>query len=73
MLTDFCVTEYKYLETVLDNKLNFNKNNDFIHKKSVYQKECVTRWCSSIWIFSFVGVLPLPPFIYKIPQIRSEM
>ena len=26
------VTEYKYLGTVLDNKLNFNKNTDFIHK-----------------------------------------
>ena len=27
------VTEYKYLGTVLDNKLNFNKNTDFIHKR----------------------------------------
>ena len=27
------VTEYKYLGTVLDNKLNFNKNTEFIHKK----------------------------------------
>jgi len=27
------VTEYKYLVTVLDNKLNFNKNTDFIHKR----------------------------------------
>ena len=27
------VTEYKYLGTVLDNKLNFNNNTDFIHKK----------------------------------------
>ena len=26
------VTEYKYLETVLDNKLNVNKNADIIHK-----------------------------------------
>ena len=26
------VTEYKYLGTVLDNKLNFNQNSDFIHK-----------------------------------------
>ena len=26
------VTEGKYLGTVLDNKLNFNKNTDFIHK-----------------------------------------
>ena len=25
------VTEYKYLGTVLDNKLNFNKNTEFIH------------------------------------------
>ena len=29
------VTEYKYLGTVLDNKLNFNQNNDFIHKRSI--------------------------------------
>ena len=28
------VTEYKYLGTVLDNKLDFNKNTDFIHKRS---------------------------------------
>jgi len=27
------VTEYKYLGTVSDNKLNFNKNTDFIHKR----------------------------------------
>ena len=27
------VTEYKYLEAVLDNKLNLNKNTDFIHKR----------------------------------------
>ena len=27
------VTEYKYLGTVLDNKLNFNRNTYFIHKK----------------------------------------
>ena len=27
------VTEYKYLGTVSDNKLNFNKNTDFIHDK----------------------------------------
>ena len=26
-------TEYKYLGTILDNKLNFNKNTDFIHKR----------------------------------------
>ena len=25
-------TEYKYLGTILDNKLNFNKNTEFIHK-----------------------------------------
>ena len=24
---------YKYLGTVLDNKLNFNKNTDFVHKR----------------------------------------
>ena len=27
------VTKYKYLGTVLDNKLNFNKNTDIIHKR----------------------------------------
>ena len=27
------VTENKYVGTVLDNKLNLNKNTDFIHKK----------------------------------------
>ena len=27
------VTEYKYVGTVWDNKLNFNKNADFIHKR----------------------------------------
>ena len=27
------VTEYIYLGTVLDNKLNFNKNTDFVHKR----------------------------------------
>ena len=27
------VTEYRYLGTVLDNKLNLNKNTDFIHKR----------------------------------------
>ena len=27
------VTEYKYLGTVLDSKLIFNKNTDFIHKR----------------------------------------
>ena len=27
------VTKYKYLGTVLDNKLNFNKNIDFIHTR----------------------------------------
>ena len=27
------MTEYKYLGTVLDDKLNLNKNTDFIHKR----------------------------------------
>ena len=27
------MAEYKYLRTVLDNKLNFNKDTDFIHKR----------------------------------------
>ena len=27
------VTKYKYLGTILDNQLNFNKNTDFIHKR----------------------------------------
>ena len=32
------VTEYKYVGTVLDNKLNFNNNTDFIHTKNVSQE-----------------------------------
>ena len=28
------VAEYKYLGTVLNNKQHFNKNTDFIHKRS---------------------------------------
>ena len=28
-----CVTEYKFLGTVLDSKLNINANSDFINKK----------------------------------------
>ena len=27
------VTEYKYVGTVLDSKVNFNKSTDFIHKR----------------------------------------
>ena len=29
------VTEFKYLGTVLDNKLNLNKNTDFIHTETL--------------------------------------
>ena len=37
------VTEYKYLETVLDNKLNFNKNADFIHKRCQPRIFCLQK------------------------------
>ena len=37
------VTEYKYLGTVLDNKLNFNKNIDFIHKRCQPRIVCLQR------------------------------
>ena len=33
LFIDGVKVEYKYLGTVLDNKLNFNKNTDFIHKR----------------------------------------
>ena len=36
------VTEYKYLGTVLD-KLNFNKNTDFIHKRSQPRIFCLQK------------------------------
>ena len=32
------VTEYKYPGTILDNKLNFNQNTDFIHTKKPSQE-----------------------------------
>ena len=35
--------EYKYLETVLGNKLNFNSNKNFIHKKNVSQEYSACR------------------------------
>ena len=37
------VTEYKYLEIVLDNKLNFNKNADFIHKRCQPRIFCLQK------------------------------
>ena len=37
------VTEYKYLRTVLDNKLNFNKNTDFIHKRCQPRIFCLQK------------------------------
>ena len=37
------VTEYKYLGTVLDNKLNFNKNTDFIHKRCQPRMFCLQK------------------------------
>ena len=37
------VTEYKYLGTVLDNKLNFNKNTDFIHKRCQPRIFCLQK------------------------------
>ena len=37
------VTEYKYLRTVLDNKLNFNKNTDFTHKRCQPRIFCLQK------------------------------
>ena len=37
------VTEYKYLVTILDNKLNFNKNADFIHKRCQPKIFCLQK------------------------------
>ena len=37
------VTEYKYLGTVLENKLNFNKNTDFIHKRCQPRMFCLEK------------------------------
>ena len=37
------VTEYKYLGTVLDNKLNFNKNTDFIHRRCQPRIFCLQK------------------------------
>ena len=37
------VTEYKYLGTVLDNKLNCNKNIDFIHKRCQPRIFCLQK------------------------------
>ena len=37
------VAEYKYLGTVLDNKLNFNKNTDFIHKRCQLRIFCLEK------------------------------
>ena len=35
--------EYKYLGTVLDNKLNFNKNTDFFHKRCQPRIVCLQK------------------------------
>ena len=37
------VTEYKYLGTVLDNKLDFNKNTDFIHERCQPRIFCLPK------------------------------
>ena len=37
------VTEYKYLGTILDNKLNFNKNTDFIHQRCQPRIFCLQK------------------------------
>ena len=42
------VTEYKYLGTVLDNKLNFNKNTDVIHKRCQTRIFCLQKLRSLI-------------------------
>ena len=45
--------EYKYLETVLGNKLNFNSNKNFIHKKCQPRIFCLQR-LRSLDVNSFV-------------------
>ena len=37
------VSEYRYLGAVLDNKLNFNKNTDFIHKRCQPRIFCLQK------------------------------
>ena len=37
------VTEYKYLGTVLDKKLNLNKNTDFIHRRCQPRIFCLEK------------------------------
>ena len=37
------VTEYKYVGTVLDSKVNFNKNTDFIHKRCQPRIFCLQK------------------------------
>ena len=37
------VTEYKYLGTILDNKLNFNKNTGFIYKRCLPRIFCLQK------------------------------
>ena len=37
------VTEYKYLGTVIDKKLNFNENADFIHKRCQQRIFCLRK------------------------------
>ena len=45
------VTQYKYLGTVLDSKLNFNKNTDFIHKSSQPRLFCLQKPYFDISLF----------------------
>ena len=47
------VTGYKYQATVSDNKLNFNKNTDFIHKRCQPRIFCLQKLRSLMSVLLF--------------------
>ena len=47
------VTEYKYLGIVLDNKVNFNKNTNFIHKRCQPRIFCLQKLRSLMSVLLF--------------------
>ena len=55
------VTEYKYPGRILDNKLNFNKNTDFIHKnkpaKNILPSEAKISYCQCCCFTHFLPEL----------------
>ena len=76
------VTEYKYLGTVLDNKLNLNKNADCIHKRCQPRIFCLQKLrslnvsaavlCTFYWS-CIESVLTFLLFTFKPPnQHRNE-